>query len=277
MTLSLRNTYFKGGIILASLSFIIIIAGGYIVFQALPGAMASSAARPSGIIRKLIHGITAPNAYVPYWTMLGTAAYSLISIVLIYNFFEKTQSPEILFFGLFVISLSFEFTRIMVPLNIAHPFPALYLIISTRVLLFGRYFGLFSLFAASVCAAGLDGQKQQSVFLISILASMVISLNVPVDNLVWDSTFVLCSGYSSLFAIVEAGILAVTIITFFVSAFTRGARTYIFIGIGAFLSYFGRNILLNSDTWITVIPGIMILAAGTWFVCARLHREYLWF
>ena len=276
MTLSLRNSFFKGGIILAALSLALIIICGYFSFQAYPGAMASSAQRSHGIIQKLIEGIAAPEAYVPFWTMLGAAAYSLISIILIYYYFEKTQTPEILFFGFFIISLSFEFARIMIPLGAAYPFPALYLIIGSRALLFGRYFGLFSLFAASVYAAGLDGQKQQTVLLISILAAMVISLNIPVDSLAWDSTFTICSGYSSMFGIIEAGILAVTIITFFVSAYTRGSQSYIYVGIGTFLSYVGRNILLSSDTWITPLPGLLILAVGTWFVCARLHREYLW-
>jgi len=276
VTLSLRNNLLKGGILLAALSMTLIIICGYFSFQAYPGAMASAALRSRGIIQKLIEGFTAPEAYVPYWTMLGAAAYSLISIILIYYYFEKTQTPEILFFGFFIISLSFEFARIMIPLYTAHPFPALYLIIGSRTLLFGRYFGLFSLFAASVYAAGLDGQKQQTVLLISILAAMVISLNIPVDSLIWDSTFTIYSGYSSMFGVIEAGILAVTVITFFVSAYTRGSRSYVYVGIGTFLSYIGRNILLSSDTWVTPVLGLLTLAIGTWFACARLHREYLW-
>ena len=276
MTLSVRNNFFRGGIILAALSLGLIIIGGYFAFPSYPGVMASAALRSRGFVPKLIETIAAPQAYIPFWTMLGAVVYSLISIALIYYFFEKTQSPEILFFGFFVISLSFEFTRIMVPLREVYHFPAIYLITASRVLLFGRYSGLFSLFAASVYAAGLDGQKQQTVFLIMILAAMIIALNVPIDSLVWDSTFVLLNGYSTMFLIVDAGILVVTIATFFISAYTRSSRSYVFIGLGAFLVFAGRTILINSDTWITPVPGLLILITGTWFVCTRLHREYLW-
>ena len=274
MTLSARNDFFRGGIIFAALSLAFIAAGGYFAFPAYPEAAAAAAMRSRGMIQALID--REPSAYVPFYTMLAAGAYSFISIILINYFFEKTHSPEILFFGLFVVSLSFEFVRVMVPLKTIVPFPAMYLITGSRILLFGRYFGLFSLFAAAVYAAGLDAQKQQNTFLILVLSALVIAIRVPIDSLVWDSTLVPWNGYKSMFSLVEAGILAVTILTFFISAYTRGSRAYVFIGFGTFLVFIGRSILINSDTWITPLPGLLALSMGTWLICSRLHREYLW-
>jgi hypothetical protein len=195
---------------------------------------------------------------------------------LIYHFFEKTQSPEILFIGFFVISLTFEFARLIIPLKAVLPVPAFFSIAASRVLFFGRYFGLFSLFASGVYAAGMDAQKQQSFLLMLILAAMVIAINVPMDIFVWDSTFMARSGYRFMFSVVEAVVLALTIASFLISAFTRGSRSYVLIGIGVFLAFAGRSILINSDTFITVLPGLAILSAGTWCICSRLHLEYLW-
>jgi hypothetical protein len=276
MTLLARNNCFKGGIFLAALSLGLAALGGYAAFPVFPDLAASAAMRSQGIIQKIIEGFTEPSAYVPFWTMLSAAAYSLISIILIYFFFEKTQSPEILFIGFFVVSLAFELARIVLPLKQIISFPSMYLIAASRVLLFGRYFGLFSLFAASIYAAGLDAQKQQNLFLMLVLVALVIALNVPVDGLIWDSTLMLWNGYRPMFSMVELGILAVTMLTFLISAYTRGTKSYLFIGVGTFLIFAGRNILLCSDTWITPIPGLMFLVAGTWFVCSRLHLEYLW-
>jgi hypothetical protein len=276
MILSARNNFFKGGIVLAALSLALSAAGGYFAFPACPAATAAAGFRPQGIIQGFVEGLAKPSAYVPFWTMLGSVVYSLISIILIHYFFEKTQSPEILFFGFFVISLSFEFIRIIVPLRGVFPFLTVYLAAASRILLFGRYFGLFSLFAASVYAAGLDIQKQQNVFFILVLTVIVTVLSVPVDSLVWDSSFRMLNGYGTMFAVVEAGILLVTMLTFFVSAYTRGSITYVFIGLGSLLVFVGRNILINSDTWITPLPGLIILAAGTGLISSRLHREYLW-
>jgi hypothetical protein len=276
MPLSVRNNFFKAGIFFAILSLCFVAVSGYLSFSAFPVAIATSAMRPQGTIQTLIEGFTEPIGYIPFWSMLGAAAYSLIGITLIYYFFEKTQSPEIFFIGFFVISLAFEFSRITIPLKEVFLFPAMYLVAALRVLLFGRYFGLFSLFTASICAAGLDPQRQQNISVLIVIASLVIALNVPVDSLVWDSAFLLRNSYRSMFFMVEIGILFVTVLTFFVSALTRGFRNYTFIGIGSFLAFAGRNILINSDNLITPIPGFVILAAGTWLICSQLRKVYLW-
>jgi len=276
MTLSTRNIFFRGGILIAALSLILVATGGYFAYPAFPELTASTALRPNGIIQKLVSGLAEPSAHVPLWTMLGAAVYSFISIILIYHFFEKTQSPEILFIGFFVISLTFEFARLIIPLKAVFPLPAFFSIVAPRALFFGRYFGLFSLFASGVYATGLDAQKQQSFLLMLILAALVIAVDVPMDTFVWDSTFMVWTGYRFMFSIVEAVVLALTIASFLISAFTRGSRSYILIGIGAFFAFAGRSILINSDTLITVLPGLVILSAGTWCICSRLHLEYLW-
>ena len=276
MTLSARNNFFKVGIILAALSLCITVIGGYFVFHALPDAAANSALRAGGIIQALITGFTEPSAYVPFWGIISAVLFSLVSIILIYYFFEKTKSPEILFIGLFAISFAFEFARLAIPFRRAFPFPFVYLIASSRILLFGRYFGLFSLFAASVYAAGFDAQKQQGGFISVVLASLLIASNVPINSLVWDSTFMLWYGYRLMLNMVELGIISVTIISFFVCVYTRGARNYAFIGLGTFMAYIGRNILFSADNWFTPIPGLVILTVGTWLICSRLHKEYLW-
>ena len=276
MTLSARNYIFRGGIIFAALSLCLAAAGGYFAFPAFQETAGTADLRSQGILQGIAVKLSESSAFVPFWTILGLVAYSLISIILIYYFFENTQSPEILFFALFLISLSFEFIRILLPLKRVFPFPSTYLMTASRILIFGRYFGLFSLFAAAVYAAGLDMQKQKYIFLMLIAASFYIAQTVPVDSLVWDSTFMLWIGYNTMFGMAGTGILIVIIITFFISAHTRGSKNYIAIGIGVSFALLGRNILLASDNWITPIPGLLLLAMGTWFTCTRLHREYLW-
>jgi len=276
MTLSVRNNFFKGGIALAALSLCLVAFAGYFAYPAFPEAASSSAMRSQGMVQSLIANFAESSSYVPFWAMLCAVMYSFVSIILIYYFFEKTQSPEILFIGLFVISLTFEFARIVIPFSKISLFPAEYLVAASRVLLFGRHFGLFSLFAASVYAAGLDSQNQFNIFIILGLAALFIALNVPIDSLVWDSTFVLWNGYTSMFFMLEIGILVVSVVTFFISAYSRGSISYVLIGVSAFFALTGRNILINSDTLITLVPGFVILVIGTWSICARLHKEYLW-
>jgi hypothetical protein len=150
------------------------------------------------------------------------------------------------------------------------------MVIASRILLFGRYFGLFSLFAASVCAAGMEMQKQGNIIFILAIAALVIALSIPIDGLSWDSSLSLMYGYASMFKMVEIGIILITMVSFFVSAYTRGSREYVLIGIGSLFVSLGRNLLLGADTWLTPLPGLLLLGLGAWFICNQLHKVYLW-
>jgi hypothetical protein len=276
MTLSERNIFFRAGIFTAAASVLLIGAVSFVILPVLPSAAGEITQRSPGIIQSLIGRFLEPNPYAPFASMAGAGIYALLTIVLVYYFFEKTQAPEILFVALFAVSFSFEVIRILVPLKQLIIIPPLYQVIGFRALLFSRYFGIFSLFTASVYAAGLDIQKQRDIFLIITVAAMIIVMGVPIDTLSWDSSFSMISGYTSTFRIIETGVLLITVTGFFISAYSRGSREYIIIGAGSFLVFLGRNILLSADTWLSPAPALILLGLGTWLICTRLHHVYLW-
>jgi hypothetical protein len=276
MTLQVRNNCFRAGIVLSALALVLIGAAAYKIIPAYPKAAVQAVMRPPGPVQGLIAMFLDPAPYAPFASTLGAVIYALVSAILIFYFFEKTQSPEILFVSLFVMSLAFECIRIMVPLKTALEFSNEYLVMTARILVFGRFFGLFSLFAAGICAAGLEVEKQQHIVFIIAVAALVIALGIPIDSLAWDSALNMVSGYASMFMALEAGVVLITMASFFVSAYTRGTGEFFAAGAGIFLVYAGRHILFNADTWIALLPGLAVISAGTWFICTRLHRIYLW-
>jgi hypothetical protein len=276
MTLSDRNTFLKAEILIAGVFFIFLAAVSVTIIPAYPAAAEETVRRSPGVIQGFISPVMRPNTYAPFACTVGAVIYAFVTLILIYYFFEKTQAPEMLFFALFVLSFSFEGMRLVVPMQEVRKIPALYLLMASRVLLFGRFFGIFSLFAASVCAAGLEIQKQQNIVMIIAIITLVIILGIPIDVLTWDTSYCMINGFTSMFRMIEAGIFLITILSFLISAYTRGSREYIFIGIGSLLVFLGRNLLLTADTWITPFPGLLALIAGTWFICTYLHKVYLW-
>ncbi|MDR0568699.1 MAG: hypothetical protein LBG87_05795 [Spirochaetaceae bacterium] len=276
MTLSERNTIFKVGIFLPAAVLAGVAVTLFLIIPTYPSAMGEAVRRSSGIMQSLTARFFQPSPYAPVIAMAGAVLYALIALIIIYCYFEKTQSPEILYIAFFALSFALEGTRIMTPLKLKYDLPSIYLIMASRVMIFGRYFGIFSLFAASVYAAGLAMQQQRHIVFIIVLLALAITLGVPIDGLVWDSSLCMISGYTSMFTIVEAGIIAVTLASFFISAYSRGIKEYVFIGVGAFLAVLGRSMLFSADTWVTPLPALLMLIAGTWFICTRLHQVYLW-
>jgi hypothetical protein len=276
MTLSNRNCFFKGGIIISLVTLIGIGVISNILLPFYPALLPLAARRSQGIFQALAGYFLSPAPYVPFASIVTAVAYSLITMILIFYFFEKTHAPEILFIAFFTLSFAFESARLIVPLRSAWELPGAYLTGAYRVLIFGRYFGLFSLFVAGVCASGLEIREPGHVILLIIGVTLIVALGMPIDSLSWDSALCLISGYASMFKLVEIGVILITMVSFFVAAYIRSTREYVFIGIGALLVSLGRSLLLTADTWATPFSGLAILIVGTWFICNQLHRVYLW-
>jgi hypothetical protein len=276
MTLSGRNSVFQAGILLTALCALFVASAAFVTLPACPALAAEVVRRSEGFFHAIIGRFLQTNLFAVHASIAGAVLYALIALILIYHSFETTQSPEILFVAFFAGSFAAEAARLILPLGLIYEIPGLYLLMASRILLFSRYFGIFSLFVASVFAAGLEVQGYRTVILTITTATLIIALGVPIDTQTWDSSLNMINGYVSLFRLIETSVVLFTVISFFIAAYSRGSKEYAVIGTGALLVFFGRNLLLHADTWASPVPGILLLSFGTWFICVRLHRIYLW-
>ena len=276
MTLSTRNNVFKLGITLSFLCLLICVFASMEVIPIYPSMENEITHRPGSIFHKFTGNFLNAKLLAVHCCILALVLYSFFSMILTYYSFEKTQSPEILFVAFFAVSFSLEALRLILPLGWVHEIPALYVLMTSRIILFSRYFGIFSLFTASVYAVGYKSQKQHNVIMILAVITLIITLGVPIDTQVWNSSLNMISGYVSMFRLIEAGTFLITTISFFIAAWVRSSREFIFIGVGSAMTFFGRNILLNADTWAELPTGLLFLVVGTWLICTRLHKIYLW-
>jgi hypothetical protein len=275
MTISERNIYLKIGIAFCSVTTVLIIAASSILIPVYSG-MEENARRPGYLFQVISGMFLGNNYYSVHVSLILAVLFSLAATLLIYLFFERTSTPEILYISFFTVSFSFEIIRLMPPLYFIYNFSSFYLLGASRILLFFRYFSIFSLFTASVCAAGLEVQKIRNVILIMITAVLLIILGIPIDTQVWDTSFVMIYDHSSLLMMIETVAFIITAITFFIAAKVRDSKEYIYVGVGVVLALIGRNILIGTDNWAGPIPGILLLSFGTWFICSKLHKIHLW-
>jgi hypothetical protein len=261
MTLSGRNTFFKVGILLCAFFNILVIT---ISFITAPNQEAAQSLPPIN------------SYYAVHAAMVFTALFSFIVMLIIHSYFERTPTPEILYIAIFIISFSFEAFRLFLPLHIIYVFPFFQLRVTTRILLFARFFGLFSLFTAGLLAAGLKIQKNRTAIFVLIVVSLVISLGIPVSTHSWNTSFNLNTGYTAMFRVIELVVLVTTMISFYIAAKIRGSREYVYAAVGSMLALIGRNMLLGTDNYMGVIQGIILLSLGTWFLCSKIHKIHLW-
>lgn len=276
MTLSVRNNLFKIAIFLILFCIIMAIISTARVFPVYSELAGEEIRRPGGLFQFFTSRLFGSSFYAVHVSLILAVLYSCISIILIYYYFSKTQAPEILYVAFFSFSISLDAARFIIPLNFIYEIPPFYQLIAAKILLFGRYFGIFSLFTAGIYASGLNLQKNRALIVSILIATLIIALGASIDIQNWDTGFYTISGYDSLFRFIEITVFLLTVISFFIAAYTSEIKEYFNTGIGAFLALTGRNILLLSDSWAGPIPGIVLLSLGTWMICTSLHKIYLW-
>jgi len=276
MTLSDRNNIFRAGIALSFLCLLLCITASIKAIPVYPLMEKEITLRSEGILQIFAGNLFNVRLLSVHCSIIVLVLYSSLTIILNYYFFEKTKSPEILFVVFFAASFSLEALRLILPLGLVYDFPSLYLLVASRVILFGRLFGIFSLFTASIYGAGYEMQRQRYVIVIITVISLLIAMGIPIDTQTWDSGLNMVTGYTTMFRLIDIGTFLITAISFFIAAWSRGSRGYVFIGLGSVLVFLGRNILLNADTWASLPAGLPLLAVGTWLICTNIHKIYLW-
>jgi hypothetical protein len=274
MTLSERNAFFKAGITLCFIITLLLLAASYIMIPFY--SVVEENTRPVSLLQTISGWFLKSNNYAVHVSIIMAVLFSFVGIILIRFFFERTAAPEILYISFFTVTLSFEILRLVFPLHLIYTFPSYYLLGAVRVLIFARYFNVFSLFTASLCAAGLEIQKTRNIIMAIFIAVIALTFGIPIDTESWDTSFNIVNGFAYIFRMIDIVIFFATVVTFFVAAKVRGSREYIYIGIGAAFALSGRNILIGTDNWTGPIPGILLLSFGMWFICSKLHKIHLW-
>jgi len=274
MTLSERNAFFKTGIIVCLIITVFLAAASYII---IPHYSVMGENNRSASLLQIISGwFLKSNNYAVHVSIIMAVLFSFVGIILIYFFFERTAAPEILYISFFTVTFSFEILRLVYPLHLIYTFPSFYLLSAARILIFARYFNVFSLLAASLCAAGLEIQKSRNIIMAIFFAVTALTFGIPIDTENWDASFNIVNGFAYIFRTIDIVIFFTTVITFFAAVKVRGSREYVYIGIGVALALIGRNILIGTDNWTGPILGILLLSFGTWFICSKLHKIHLW-
>jgi hypothetical protein len=271
MTLAQRNLLFKAGVFLSACCILLLLALTGKLLPLLP-EYSEAAARSSHLILRFFTVVP----QIPCVLLFTAVLYALLVSIVVLVYFEKTQTTELLFVGLFAVSFVFEMWRLMVPLKDFYNISPFMLIFGTRMLIFSRLFGSLCLFISGVYAAGLEMQRQGGIIIGIIIAIMMISFKIPVNGFSWDTSYTMLYGYRIMLRSAEVILMIITGMSFLIAAYTRGIPDYRFIALGSVLVFFGRSLLFAADTWLTPLPAVIMLGAGTWIIVARLHQIYMW-
>ncbi|MFH2115204.1 MAG: hypothetical protein ABIJ86_11935 [Spirochaetota bacterium] len=188
----------------------------------------------------------------------------------------KTASAELFFFAVWAFCLGFEALRVLSLGFMIHNANMGSIVFLTRLVMFGRYFGLLNLFMGSILAVGFKQERMSGVLSAAFLLALFFASVQPVNSGVPAPDFLIDRGYGFLMSLFDSALIAMTLVNY-VAAW-RMNRDTAFLASGAGLALCVLAALLlrsNYSLWFTPLA-TCFLAVGAWLHIKSMNGYYLW-
>ena len=188
----------------------------------------------------------------------------------------KTASAELFFFTVWAFCLGFEALRIFSLGFIIFNASIGPMVFVTKLVMFGRYLGLLSLFMGSILAVGFRQERMSAVLSAAFLLALFFSSVQPVNSGVLAPDFLIDRGFGFLMSLFDSALIAMTLANYLVA--WRMNRDTAFLASGAGLALCVLAYLLlrsNHSPWF-ILPALFFLAIGAWLHIKSMNGYYLW-
>ncbi|RKX76539.1 MAG: hypothetical protein DRP87_11595 [Spirochaetes bacterium] len=207
---------------------------------------------------------------------LSLFIFSIAAGILLRKYFKKTTSAEMFFFTIFILSLSFSAFRTTILFIQMNNMSFYYGMFLTRVVYFGRFFGIFSLLSSGLFSTGIKYQKF-SIFLgFSFLISFYLAYSIPVDATVFGKSLLYKIGNGREIHIAFWIIEGIVVLNYLLALYLKGNREYLFMGGSLFITIAGHELLFFFFSIYLVVTGFILLLCGTIIFARRNRVMYLW-
>lgn len=207
---------------------------------------------------------------------LAFNAYALLTTLIIYLSFEKTQALETIYFLGFLLSCLAESTRLFIPVYaLAQDAPAS-LAVLTRIVIGARMLAPLSFLFAELFSDTESRLFVERNLVIMLLASIFMGLLMPLHTGGYSSIFTYQWGIQDIFHLSRLLMVAATLLAIICKIAANYSTETIHEGIGFLISICGYFILCNSDAYILVIVGAGALFIGTVYYLRSMHQIYRW-
>lgn len=224
-------------------------------------------------------------AFIPFSEKSTAAAISSICILLVYvlltiitirRTFEKTQSPEIIYFSLFLAGIFLQCMRLCVPIFHLWQGYNNFFVLITRIYFIGQALTAGSfLFSALFSSDNQLQEADRNIYILCTVAVILASL-IPVKTDIIYANFLPQTGFQSTCSIILYVIVIITALILFFSGRTKPEYRHTFISAGFLMIMTGYKTLCSADSFAACAIGAILLAAGTYAYLISIHRYYLW-
>ncbi len=188
----------------------------------------------------------------------------------------KSASIELFFLALFSLGLGLEAGRLFMPWLMAQGAGLYTLGMVSKIVLFGRYLSILSLFMGSLFAIGLAQERLDFVLGAAFLVAAFFTSIHPLNTSVMGSSLVVELGYARLVRMFESLMLAICFVNYLVAWKERRDRAFLLAGLGSAAIAVSAYILRGNPSHWSYLALVPLLLGGTWLHVKSMYAHYLW-
>lgn len=189
-------------------------------------------------------------------------AFSLLANLGVRTLYGKTYAPEMLFVMLFAASLALDAWRLGILLVHARQAVPPLTAFLTRLVLFGRFFGLLCLLASSLYAVGMRFSQYGVLIAGMVLLAFSLASLLPLDTTIFEPDLLYRVGDRQGYVFLRL-ILALLVLTdFLIAVRLRRSRRFLLVALGAFLLMLGKELAQHGVAPLPAALGLGMLTAG---------------
>lgn len=214
------------------------------------------------------------NRFLALHALLFLCSFS--GSILSRKYFRKITSPEIFFIAAFIVTVALDGVSILQVYRIIFDEPLYYGVISTRIVHFGHYFGIFCLFIASLFALGIQYQKFWTLLGIVVLLATVISYLLPINQTVMYHNLLYKVDIETGLYFVYYAVALFTVADYLFTAASTESKEKWIATVCILIFIFSREILFFVQPPELLYPGYLLLVSAGFLFGWRYRKSYMW-
>lgn len=188
----------------------------------------------------------------------------------------KTASAELFFFAVWAFCLGFEVVRLFSLGLLLSNASMGSMVFLTRLVIFGRYFGLLNLFMGSILAVGFKQERMSAVLTAAFLLALFFASVQPVNSGVPAQDFLIDRGFGLLMSLFDSALIAMTLVNYVVAWRINRDNAFLASGAGLALCVLAALLLRSNYSPWFILPAAGFIAFGAWLHIKSMNGYYLW-
>lgn len=220
--------------------------------------------------------VVTPNSLSAIISLIVFSAYVPIVGFAVYFSFEKTKSPEMLYYIAILFGFFAESFRLCIPLFSLTEGYSNFLRFIGRAAFFGQMQVILAILVQGALTANNEIRDSDKYLGIISVVALIFAMTIPLDVTVIRLHFAPKYGFESLFATIRVVFTIICFVAMFLSNKSKESSDYKKATLDFLILCIGYILLLNCTTFIILIIGTTFFLIGTTQFFKNQHHYYMW-